>query len=175
MRVRYRCIARVAKPHGRKGEVVTVPVHGLPSLVRAGLEVAVVPPALKGSRWHTVTSATSDDRSGTLTALSGVSELGDAEALVGTYLLAREQDLPSDLALHDRERLVGREVVDVRGGRSGVISEVLSGPANDVWVLRDKDLEVLVPVVDEVVARVPEKGAIPVNIPAGLEWERCRP
>ena len=92
MRDRYRRIARVEKTHGRQGEVVTVPVRGLPSLVREGLTVAVVPPALKGSRWHRVVSCEGDGRSGSLVALSGVSDLTAAESLVGRYLLARESD-----------------------------------------------------------------------------------
>lgn len=46
----YRVIARVVKAHGKKGEVVTVPVHGLPSLMHEGLSVCVVPPRLKGPR-----------------------------------------------------------------------------------------------------------------------------
>ena len=153
---------------------MTVPVHGLPSLVREGLVVAVVPPELKGSRWHTVERCVSDARAGSLVTLSGSRSLDDAESLVGRYLLAREDDLPADLALRDVERLVGRRVVDAASGRSGQISEVLTGPANDVWVICDETSEVLVPVVDEVVVSVPEQGDIVVRVPDGLEWERRR-
>ena len=149
---------------------MTVPVHGLPSLVHEGLEVAVVPPSASGSRWHVVSSCSSGGRSGDLVALSGVTSLGEAEDLVGRYLLASVADLPAGLALHDRERLVGREVVDERGTR-GAIAEVLSGPANDVWVLRGELGELLLPVIDEVVSDVPDDGPIPVRVPAGLRWE----
>ena len=171
MRARYRCIARVVKTHGRKGEVVTVPVHGLPSLVRTGLKVAVVPPMLRGSRWHAVEDCDDSGRSGSLVALSGVSTIDDAQELVGRYLLARREDLPDDLELHDGERLVGREVVDDQG-RRGTITEVMLGPANDVWVIRDGRDEVLLPVIDDVVSAVPEEGPIRVSVPAGLGWGR---
>ena len=172
MRDRFRVIARVQKAHGRKGEVVTVPVHGLPSLMREGLEVAVVPPPLRGDRWHTVLSAFDDDRTGSLVLLSDVSSIADAEELVGSHLLARGADLPGDLALHDPERLVGRLVRDERDGSCGVIEEVMVGPANDVWVMRGERGELLVPVVDEVVSEVPSDGEILVCPPQGLEWER---
>ena len=79
-----RAIATVSKTHGKKGEVVTVPVHGLPSLMHEGLSVCVVPPRLKGPRWHKVLSCASDGR-GQRIALDGVSDLGAAEALVGRY------------------------------------------------------------------------------------------
>ncbi|WP_417229690.1 ribosome maturation factor RimM [Thermophilibacter sp.] len=171
MRDRYRRIARVEKTHGRQGEVVTVPVRGLPSLVREGLTVAVVPPALKGSRWHRVVSCEGDGRSGSLVALSGVSDLTAAESLVGRYLLVRESDLPDDLALHDAARLVGRTVRDVATGEEGVIEEILSGPANDVWVVRGERGELLLPVIEQVVSDVPDEGAIEVRVPAGLDWE----
>lgn len=173
MRERYRSIARVEKTHGRRGEVVTVPVHGLPSLVRTGLEVALVPPDGRSPRWRRVGSCASDARSGQLVSFDGVSTLDEAERLVGRTLLAREADLPNDLALHDAGRLVGREVRDVCTGRVGTIEEVMSGPANDVWVVRDGAGELLVPVVDEVVSAVPDEGPVPVRPPAGLGWERA--
>lgn len=171
MQARYRCIARVVKTHGRNGEVVTVPAHGLPSLVSEGLEVAIVPPRLRGSRWHRVTSCVTDDRSGSLVALSGVSTMGEAEELVGSYLLANVSDLPEDLSLFDRERLVGREVIDSSSGVVSRVAEVMCGPANDVWVLRCELGELLIPVIDDVVSEVPEEGRICINVPDGLTWE----
>ena len=171
MRDRFRCIARVEKTHGRRGEVVTVPVHGLPSLVREGLEVAVVPPALRGSRWHVVAACAADGRHGSLVALDGVRDLDAAESLVGRFLLARVSDLPDDLSLHDAGRLVGRTVRDAETGDEGVIDEVMTGPANDVWVVRGERGELLLPVIEQVVSSVPETGAIEVSVPAGLVWE----
>ena len=171
MRERYRVIARVQKAHGKKGEVVTVPVHGLPPVVRDGLTVAVVPPPLRGSRWHVVERCVADAREGTLVALSGVDTIGRAEELVGRYLLAPASELPADLARHDAEALIGR-VVRCADGSEGKISEVLRGPANDVWVVRGEHGELLVPVVDEVVGEVAEAGPIDVELPAGLAWER---
>lgn len=150
---------------------MTVPVHGLPPLVREGLEVAVVPPELRGSRWRRVVSCRSDDRSGSLVALEGVGDLAGSERLVGRYLLARESDLPEGLALHDPERLLGRLVRVEGDDQLATIVEVLTGPANDVWVLRGELGELLLPVIDEVVSDVPDDGPIPVRVPAGLRWE----
>ena len=65
------------KTHGKRGEVVTVPVHGLPPMLREGLEVFVVPPALKGPRSLMVREADLG-RSGQLVALEGVSGIGEA-------------------------------------------------------------------------------------------------
>ena len=171
MRDRFRRIARVQKAHGRNGEVVAVPAHGLPPVVTEGLEVVVVPPVLRGTRWHRVERCQEDGRNGMLLALSGVVDLTASTELVGRHLLARVADLPADLALHDAARLVGRVVRDVTTADEGTIDEVMTGPANDVWVIRGDRGELLLPVIDEVVCDVPESGPIDVRVPAGLEWE----
>lgn len=166
----FRCIAHIQKTHGRNGEVVAVPAHGLPLALRAGLEVAVVPPRLKGPRWRKVTSC-EDSASGQLVALEGVRDLGHASQLVGRSLLARVRDLPRGLLMRDADALLGRAVRDVRRGDLGAIEEVLRGPAQDVWVVRGPYGEVLVPAVEPiVVASDPEDLAAPlvVDLPRGM-------
>lgn len=173
MRERYRCIARVQKSHGKKGEVVTVPVHGLPPVLSEGMRVCVVPPTLKQDRWHVVESCFEDDRGGSLVALSGVATIGEADELRGRYLLAPVSELPEDFGLHDVERLVGREVVDAEVGSLGQIVEVMTGPANDVWAVSNGSEEVLLPVIDRVVVEVPEEGPVTVDASGFLnEWGR---
>lgn len=143
---------------------MTVPVHGLPLLIREGLKVAVVPPQLKGSRWHTVEEATDDGRAGQLVSFADVTTIDGAQGLVGRYVLASREDLPDDFELRNVELLVGRQVTDEALGLSGTIAEVMVGPANDVWVIDVAgEGELLLPVIDQVVGEVPEKGAIPVN------------
>lgn len=171
----------MVKAHGRNGEVVTVSVHGLPPLMREGLRLAVVPPPLKDDRWHTVISVDDGWGTGQLIGLSGVRDIAAAQALVGKLLLARSDDLPEDIALHDIDALMGREVYDEAHELPGTIEEILVGPANDVWsvVLRDERRGVcetyLIPVIDEVVREVPPTGAVRIRIPEGLECDETRP
>ena len=164
MRERYRCIARVEKSHGKRGEVVAVPVHGLPAVLSEGMEVCVVPPPLKGGRRHVVESCVTDGREGALVSLSGVDGIDAAKKLCGRYLLVRESELPEGFDLHDGVRLIGREVVDEARGLRGRVDEVMTGPANDVWVVAlDDGGEVLLPVIDQVVSDVPDDGPIAVD------------
>lgn len=147
-----------------------VPAHGLPLLLHVGLEVSLVPPALKGPRSHIVRSV-KDTSTGQLVLLSQVHSIGDAAQLVGKLVLARVSDLPEDLALHDVDALLGREVRDDTHGVIGEVVEVMRGPANDVWVVQGDVGEVLVPVVDVVVESVPSHGPIDVRLPTGLVSE----
>lgn len=170
MRSDYKIIARVAKAHGKRGEVVAVPAGGLPPLVTKNMKVAVVPPTLKGDRFHKVVSVSTQD-AGQLVLLSGISDRGGAEKLVGRYLLASRDQLPDDVELQAADDLVGREVVDENLGELGRIAEVLRGPANDVWVVHGAHGEVLLPVVDVVVSEVPDEGPIAVCAPVGTQFE----
>ncbi|MDO4806263.1 MAG: 16S rRNA processing protein RimM [Coriobacteriales bacterium] len=163
----YRSIARIQKTHGRNGEVVAVPTHGLPLLLQEGLEVAIVPPALRGSRYHVVQRATDGD-AGQLVQFGGCHTLAGASELVGKTVLARVSDLPADLVLHDADALCGRIVRDKRLGVLGVIDGLMRGPANDVWIVSGAYGEVLVPVVDSMIRCVPTQGDIEVEIPRGL-------
>lgn len=145
---------------------MAVPAHGLPAYLAPGLRVAVVPPLARGERWHLVLAAQGDD-AGQLVSLADVADRSAAEELVGRWLLAATADLPADLPLHDADALLGREVSDAEAGPLGRVEEVVRTPANDVWVIAGPRGEVMVPVVDEVVSRLPEEGPVLVRLPAG--------
>jgi len=139
----------------------------LPSLVKRGMHVALVPPPLKGTRFHDVERCEGDGRS-RLVRLSGVDDLGAAHELVGKTVLASVDDLGDDLALKDVRSLLGREVVDATYGALGTIDEVMRGPANDVWSVSGRYGTVLVPAATELVEELPERGAIRMRLPEGL-------
>ena len=141
-----------------------VPTHGLPFLMREGLEVCVVPPQLTGPRWRKVRSVANDS----LVTLCGVSTLDEASKLVGKSILVRTDDLPHAWELGDVDALVGREVRDERYGELGRIASVMRTPAHDVWVVEGDYGEVLVPVTEPIVVGWGQDGPLEVNVPRGL-------
>ena len=167
-RRRWRLVARVVKTHGRKGEVVVTPVHGLPALLSEGMQVACVPPQLSRDRFHTVIDVETGGGSGELVSLSGVNDLNGARALVGSSVLAPEDELPDEVRIEGPETWIGRTVSDRRLGSLGEIVEVMVGRASDVWAVAGPYGEVLVPVVGEFIVGVPEDGDIEVDLPDGL-------
>lgn len=168
MRSQYKNIARVVKPHGRKGEVLAQPLRGLPSVLTPGMRVALTPPALKRDRFCTVTSV-SDTGDGDLVSFEGIDDLTAAEGITGCYVLANRDDFELDSLDAAYTDLMGREVVDERFGSLGTVVEIMSTPANDVWVVEgDRYGEVLIPVIEQVVLDLPDQGTISVHVMDGL-------
>ncbi len=86
--------------------------------------------------------------------LKGITNRNQAEELVGKYLsVTREEltELPEDAFFHFE--LVGMEVYSDQGECLGRITEVLSMPANDVWVVTG-DKELLLPAIREFIVNV---------------------
>ncbi|GBD22958.1 Ribosome maturation factor RimM [bacterium HR29] len=90
-----------------------------------------------------------------LLALEGVSSRDEAEALRGALLEVPDAELrrSSEDAYFVFE-LLGLRVVTDSGHVLGVIEEVLATGANDVYVVRSGEREILVPAIGEVVQSV---------------------
>ena len=84
--------------------------------------------------------------------LEGIGDADAAEALRGGAVMVAAADLPP---LKDGEfyyfQLAGAEVMLTDGRRLGTIEDIMSTGAHDVWVVRDGEREVLVPVISDVV------------------------
>jgi 16S rRNA processing protein RimM len=84
--------------------------------------------------------------------LEGIGDAEAAEALRGGAVMVAAADLPP---LGEGEfyyfQLAGAEVMLTDGRRLGTIVDIMSTGAHDVWVVRDSEREVLVPVISDVV------------------------
>ena len=84
--------------------------------------------------------------------LSGVESREETVAFRGQFVLTPEDSLPALPGdVYYRFQLLGLRVVATTGEELGVIEDVFSTPANDVYVVRGPRGEVLVPAVDDVV------------------------
>jgi 16S rRNA processing protein RimM len=91
--------------------------------------------------------------------LSGVSDCSAADALAGQRLYVTEDqvvELPKHTYfVHD---VIGLSVFDEGGRHLGNIEDVMTLPANDVYVLRMEQREVLIPAIKSVVKEIDLKG-----------------
>jgi 16S rRNA processing protein RimM len=84
--------------------------------------------------------------------LDGIADIDAAEALRGAAVMISTEDVPprkpGEFYYYEA---IGCEVFLTDGTRLGAIEEVFSNGAQDIWVVRDSEREVLVPVIEDVV------------------------
>lgn len=132
------------------------------------MRVALTPPALDRDRFTAVESVT-DTSDGDLVKFEGIDDLTAAEKIAGCYVLASVDDFELDPLTQAYDDLIDRAVEDERFGALGKIVEVMTTPANDVWVVDGGRYgEVLIPVIEQVVLDLPDEGTIRVHVMDGL-------
>lgn len=151
-------------PHGLRGEMKVETLTDFPQRFQPGATLWAA-----GAR-YTVGGA-HPHRDGLLVTFEGIETREQADALRGQLLEVPEGELAS---LGDdqyfRFQLIGMEVVDTNSRPLGRVAEVLDTGANDVYVVRDDDSELLVPAIDTVVKEVDlERRRLVVELMDGLE------
>jgi 16S rRNA processing protein RimM len=106
-----------------------------------------------------------------LLQLEGIESRPAAEDLRGRYLEVPESELAQlDEDQYFRFQIVGLEVFDIAGARLGRVEEVLQTGANDVYIVRNDEGELLLPAIDTVVKSVDVAGGrMVVELLEGLE------
>jgi len=161
-------VATVARPQGRRGEVIVAPATDFPderfapgSVVYARRGEAPEPLTITSSRAH-------DGR--WVLGFEGIGSIEDAETLRGLELKVAEESLHQLEAgayyVHD---LVGCRVETTAGGNVGVVARVEFGAGGAALVVKDDDGEVMIPLVDAFCRSVDTAGKrIVVDPPPGL-------
>jgi 16S rRNA processing protein RimM len=152
-------VAYVRRPVGLRGEVEVEPLTDTPERLRPGLRVHAA-----GTE-TTVDSVRGGDR-GVVLRLAGADDRGAAEKLRGEYLEVDASDVaPLPEGRYYHWQLIGIRVRN-RDRELGVIDDILEYPANDVYVVRGPQGEVLVPALASVVTAVDlEHRTMTVDLP----------
>jgi len=84
--------------------------------------------------------------------LEGVNDVNAAESLKGAVVMLAAEDVPAakpgEFYYYEA---IGCQVFLTDGSRIGIIEEIFSNGAQDIWVVREGEREVLVPVIEDVV------------------------
>ncbi|MEX0991391.1 MAG: ribosome maturation factor RimM [Actinomycetota bacterium] len=147
-------VGKIVKSHGVRGECSVLVLTEFP-------EERFAPGAvlyLAGDR--TLIVETSRNHHGRM--LVSFAEIGDrnaADEVRGQLLFVPASELP-DLpeGSYWPHQLVGCEVVTDDGRSLGTISEIISTPANDVWVAKDGETETMIPALSDVIVSVDVAG-----------------
>ena len=142
-------VGRVTRAHGVRGEVSVLVLSENASRFDAGSAVV-----LEDGRMLTVEDAR-PNRGRLLVKFREVPDRTAAEPLNGEYLFVDEADLPeAPEGSFWPHQLEGCEVVTDQGRPLGHVVEVVAGIANDIWVARADEDEVLIPALADVVVSV---------------------
>ncbi|NLF79631.1 MAG: 16S rRNA processing protein RimM [Clostridia bacterium] len=154
----------IIAPHGVEGVVSAEKLSDNPRRFQAGAEFFD-----EQGRSYFLQQA-SVHRGRLLLSLRGVTDRDAAEKLRGTrlYIVPKAEDQPPD-GTYYHYQLSGLEVRQA-GEKIGVIEEILTYAANDVFLVRKPDgREILVPALKQMVKKVDIKGGyMEVELPEGL-------
>lgn len=154
--VRYLNVGKIVNTHGVRGEIRIWPQTDFPEIrFRKGSRLLLIPPGQEEPVPVEVMNAR-PQKNMYILKLKGIDSMNDAEKLKGGELKVDQDDrVPLEDGEYYVQDIVGCTVITDAGETLGVISDVLSPGANDVWVVkRQKGKDVLLPVIDEVVLNV---------------------
>ncbi|MGH2711596.1 MAG: ribosome maturation factor RimM, partial [Actinomycetota bacterium] len=154
-------VGRVSRAHGIGGEVSVLPLTEVKARFAIGSKLQ-----LEDGRTLTVETSRPHQKA-QLVKFEEIADRNEAESLRGQVLLVSSDETPQaptdSFWIH---QVVGLEVVTEDGRSLGVIKDVESNPANDLWVTEDGTL---IPAVREVVIDVDiESGKVTVRDLPGL-------
>jgi len=166
----YLAIGRIIAPHGIRGEVKVEVLTDFPERFKPGSRALLGAGSEDPEARPVKIVAARPHKGGLLVKLDIVPDRNAAELVRDRYLLIPETEA---MPLGDHENylhdLVGLQVETTDGQLLGELKEVLFTKANDVYVVRGPDGEVLLPAIRNVVLRVdlPARRMI-VALPEGL-------
>ena len=148
---RFLVIGQVAKPHGVRGEVSVIPHTDLPERFNwiDQIYVGEKSPTLvevESTRFH---------KGRPLLKLSGYDTREEAALLRGQWLqIPEDQAIPLDENEYFLFQVVGLVVETVDGTKLGMLTEVIETGANNVFVVKGSQGEILIPDIPEVISDI---------------------
>ncbi|MDR0269137.1 ribosome maturation factor RimM [Paenibacillus sp.] len=149
-------VGKIVNTHGIKGEIKVLLHTDFPEVRFAkGSELLIVPADGKAPQLVTVQSSRFH-KNMYIVKLEEYDNINDVEKFKGSMLKVPQEDL---VELPENEfyfhQIIGCQVVTDEGQELGVITEILTPGANDVWVVQPKGgKSILIPVIDDVVLDV---------------------
>lgn len=158
-------VARVVGAHGLRGQLTCSLLTDFPERFKTTEEVLVgEPPQLRRVERHRL------DRERVILKLAGIDDRSAAEALRGALVqVPLDQAVKLPAGSYYWHEIVGLRVQDTHGRLLGHVAEVLPTGSNDVYVVRSREGELLLPAIKDVVLDIDrERGVMTVELIPGL-------
>ena len=166
MKKDYLELGQIVGTHGIKGEIRVNPWCDSPDFAKGFKTVYF---DNKGAQSVKVTACRPHGNI-ILMKLEDINSINDAEKLKNRMLYIKRDDANLPEGTWFIEELIGCEVFDADDAKLyGRISDVSPTGANDVWHIKDNDVEYLIPAIPDVIDEVDvEKGIVRINPLKGI-------
>ena len=146
-------IGDITKTHGLKGEVKVRPSVTDPSLIQGTPRVRLVSDPSEPT--ETVLERVRGQGGRWIVKFKDCKTIEEAQVLVGRSLeICREDFQPLPEGEYYWFQIEGLQVFDEEGRYYGAVNEIIVTGSNDVYVVRDGDRELLLPMIDSVVKSI---------------------
>jgi 16S rRNA processing protein RimM len=162
-------IGRITSAHGIKGALKVFSFAESPSVFESGRLIH-----LKGNldreKTFTIQWAKPHAR-GLLLSLEGIDNRSKAESLIGAELFIEKKSLPAlEEGTYYWFDIVGLSVFTIDDEYIGQVKSIIPTGSNDVYVVQDKNKEILVPALESVVIDIDlDNKRMIVVLPEGLQ------
>ncbi len=163
----FLAFAKIRKPHALKGEVSVEMLADFPEHYQRGAEIFIGDDRVP----HTIHSIRKTGKT-YLVAFENLNTRDAVEHLRNSIIYVRTKTVPA-LGVNEfyHHELIGMKVVDISERALGIVTEIITTGANDVYVIDQgipDSVDILIPAIDSVIKKIEiEKGTIVVELP---EW-----
>lgn len=164
-------VGKLVNTHGIRGEVKIIPTTDFPETRFAEKSELILQQPDSNNNVSVTVERSRLHKNMYIVKFAQFDNINDVEKYKGWMLKVSEEQLDE---LEDDEyyyhEIIGCKVVTDEGEELGVIEEILSPGANDVWVVKPaKGKSILLPVIDDVVLEVDvQEKIVKVHIMEGL-------
>ena len=156
-------VGKITAPWGNNGKLKVAVLTDFPERFSPNSKVHVMqhPMTISSTAWHKGTA---------IIKLDGINSVAEAEKLRGEVIEIHQSQLKT-LAegQYYHFQLIGLEVWTTTGELLGNITDILSAPSNDNYVVSGDRGEILIPAISDVVKSVDlDKGKITIELINGL-------
>jgi len=143
-------VGKLARTHGLKGELKFYP-HDPEGFGFADGQTVQLAGTKKKLKVQSIRGANVPY----IIKLEGINDIESAKPLTGEEVLANREDFQSlPEGEYYRFEIEGLEVFDEEGYPCGIIEDIIPTGSNDVYVVRNGDLEWMLPMIDSVVKSI---------------------
>jgi 16S rRNA processing protein RimM len=149
-------IGRISRPIGNRGEMKVLPLTDDKQRF-AGLQSVWVGNDSEKAEQREIRIVRIDAKQVVIN-LAGIETLKEASKYRNNYLfVSKDQTIKLHEGRYFVDDIIGCEVVTEEQIKVGIVTDLLSLPANDLWIVRDGRKELMIPAVKAIIQKVDVK------------------